>query len=227
MTYSQKKRLLIALAIVGVVVIVRFLNIGQYINMDFFASHKQQVIDAITCRPIVSRIIFMALYALTVMLAIPITNIFPVIGGYFFGIWQSTLLSVLSATLGSVIAFVLFRYLLFDTIQTKYGKRLAPIIENIRRHGANYILFLELLPITPFGFIVIGASLAGLATRTFIWATAIGIIPSTLLYAYAGNQLSNLESFGGILAPKFVIPLLLLSLLALLPILLRHFKIIK
>lgn len=227
MTNTQKKRILIACICVAFVVLLRFNGVGDYINMDFFAQHKQQLINFIETHPFSSRLAFIAAYALTVFLAIPVSNIFPVIGGYFFGIVQSTILSVFSATLGSLIAFILFRYLLYDSVQAKYGHKLETLIKSIRLHGANYILFLELLPITPFGFIVIGASLAGLTTWTFIWATAVGIVPSTIIYAYAGEQLSSLDSFGGILAPKFVIPLLVLAILALVPILLRHYKIIK
>jgi uncharacterized membrane protein YdjX (TVP38/TMEM64 family) len=227
MTSTNKKRIMLAVVLIGIMIAIRFSGIGQYINLDFFLQHKQYVIDCIAQWPILSRLIFILTYAVTVILAVPITNIYPMIGGYFFGVCQATVLSVISATLGSVISFMVFRYLLYESVQARYGKQLERIIQNIRTYGANYILFLELLPITPFGFIVIGASLAGLSTWTFIWATAVGIIPSTFIYAYAGSELGSLDSFGGIFAPKFVIPLLLLAVLALVPIVLRHYKIIK
>lgn len=221
------KRILIAVVLIVLMLVLRFSGVGNYINLNFFSEHKQSVLDFIATWPVVSRLLFMVAYMLLVIFAIPITIILNIVGGYFFGAVQAAILCIVSATLGSTISFFVFRYLLYDSVQAKYGKKLAPLTQSIQKYGANYILFLELLPITPFGFIVIGASLAGLDTWTFIWATFVGIIPSTFIYAYAGQQLGSLDSFGSIFAPQFVIPLLLLSLLALLPIILRHFKIIK
>lgn len=221
------KRIAIAGALVAFMLALRFAGIGNYINMDFFLQHKQHAIDFIASWPLLARGLYMAVYTLVVTFAIPISIILTVVGGYFFGAVQATLFAVVSGTLGSVISFLVFRYLLYDSVQAKYGKQLESLTKNIHSHGANYILFLQLLPITPFGFIVIAASLAGLPLWTFLWATAVGITPGTFIYAYAGQGLGSLDSFGGIFAPKFVIPLVLLAVLALVPIILRHFKIIK
>ncbi|MGE0010556.1 MAG: TVP38/TMEM64 family protein [Candidatus Babeliales bacterium] len=221
------KRVVIAVGLILFMILLRFMHIGDYINFDFFLQHKQHVADFIASWPIGSRLIYMLAYILVVAFAIPISIILTVVGGYFFGAIQATLFTVFSATVGAFISFLVFRYLLYDTMQAKYGKQLEPLTKNITQHGSNYILFLQLLPITPFGFIVIAASLAGIASWTFIWATAVGILPGSFIYAYAGQELGSLDSFAGIFAPKFVIPLVLLALLALVPIILRHFKIIK
>lgn len=221
------KRIVIAACLIAIMVALRFVGIGDYINMNFFLQHKHVVSNFIAQWPILARMLYMMVYTLVVAFAIPISIILTVVGGYFFGVVQATILSVFSATVGAFISFLVFRHLLYESMQVKYGKQLAPLTNNIRMHGANYILFLQLLPITPFGFIVIAASLAGLASWTFLWATATGILPGTFIYAYAGQELGSLDSFSGIFAPKFVIPLVLLALLALVPIVLRHFKIIK
>lgn len=227
MVNRNTRRILIALALILAMVGVRYIGIGNYINVNFFAQNKAHVCNFMHSWPIVSRVCYMLIYMLVVACAIPVSIPLTVLGGYFFGAGQAAILAITSATVGSTITFLLFRHLLYESMQQKYGMQLSSLTNNIRKYGANYILFLQLLPITPFGFIVIAASLAGLPLRTFVWSTAGGIIPSTCIYAYAGQELGSLDSFGSIFAPRFVVPLVLLSLLALAPIVLRHFKIIK
>lgn len=227
MNNRYTKRIIIAIILIAIMVTLRVIGIRDYINFNFFLENKQHVSDLIAAWPILSRLLFILVYIGVVALAIPISIILTVIGGYFFGTIQSTVFTVFSATTGAFISFAVFRYLLYESMHVKYGKKLAPLTRNIQMHGANYILFLQLLPITPFAFIVIASSLAGLSSWTFIWATAVGITPGTFIYAYAGHELGNLDSFSGIFAPKFVVPLVLLALLALVPVVLRHYKIIK
>lgn len=227
MKNKYTKRLIIAGLLLALLVLIRFSGIGSYINFDFFSRNQQYVRDLIAQYPVLSRVLFILLYIVIVTFGVPISIALTVAGGYFFGAMESAIYTILSATTGALISFLTFRYLLYDAMHAKYGKKLRTLTNNIKKYGANYILFMQLLPITPFAFIIIACSLAGISAWTFAWATAVGITPGTFIYAYAGQQLGQLESFGGIFAPKFVIPLMLLALLALLPIALRYFKIIK
>ena len=55
MTYAHKKRIFIALVCIAVVIALRFSGISDYITMDFFAAHKQQVSNFVAWHPFLSR----------------------------------------------------------------------------------------------------------------------------------------------------------------------------
>ncbi|TMG81430.1 MAG: hypothetical protein E6H78_16845 [Betaproteobacteria bacterium] len=55
-------------------------------------------------------------------------------------------------------------------------------------------------------------------------ATALGILPSTLIVTNLGQAFGNIESTRGLLAPEALLALSLLGLLALFPVLLHHLR---
>ncbi|MBH0186085.1 MAG: TVP38/TMEM64 family protein, partial [Nitrospira sp.] len=54
---------------------------------------------------------------------------------------------------------------------------------------------------------------------TYVAATAIGIIPGSFVYAYAGRQLGTINSLKEIASPNVIGAFVLLGLLALMPML--------
>ena len=52
-----------------------------------------------------------------------------------------------------MLAFMLSRYLLRDTIQRRFGDRLTAFNEALEREGAFYLFTLRLIPAVPFWMI--------------------------------------------------------------------------
>ncbi len=61
------------------------------------------------------------------------------------------------------------------------------------------------------------AGLSTISLSTFVWTTAIGIIPGSFVYSYAGSQLSSIQSTEDIVSPSILLALVMLGLLALVP----------
>jgi uncharacterized membrane protein YdjX (TVP38/TMEM64 family) len=59
---------------------------------------------------------------------------------------------------------------------------------------------------------------------TYVAATALGIIPGSFVYAYAGRQLGTLNSLKDIISPHVLGAFVLLGVLALVPILYKKFS---
>ena len=69
--------------------------------------------------------------------------------------------------------------------------------------------------------------LTRISLGTYILATAIGIIPGTFVYAYAGRQLGTINSLKEVVSLNVLLALTLLGLFALLPILYRKLTVKK
>ena len=82
---------------------------------------------------------------------------------------------------------------------------------------------LRLIPAFPFFLVNLVSGLTRVNLGTYMTATAVGIIPGSFVFAYAGRQLGTINSLGEIASPPVLLAFTLLGLLALLPIVYRKF----
>jgi uncharacterized membrane protein YdjX (TVP38/TMEM64 family) len=143
------------------------------------------------------------------------------IGGFLFGVLQGTVFLLVGATLGSALAFLFARYILGNWIQHRYEEPLRNLNEEIKRHGHHYLAALRIVPIMPFFLVNYLAGITKMSLRTFIWTTAAGMLPGTLIYTFAGRELARIESPEDVLSPRLLAALILLAVFVLLPVIMR------
>lgn len=68
------------------------------------------------------------------------------------------------------------------------AKRIATLDVWIERHGISVLLLARLIPFVPFFVLNYGAGLTNLRFSSYLWITAIGIIPMSLLCVILGNR---------------------------------------
>jgi uncharacterized membrane protein YdjX (TVP38/TMEM64 family) len=120
------------------------------------------------------------------------------------------------------------------------------LAEGFRADAFNYLLFLRLVPAFPFFLVNLVPAFAGVKLSTFVAATAIGIIPGALVYAFAGTGLDSviaaqqhtydacmaagragchlIFNASSVLTPELIGALIALGVLALVPALVRHLR---
>jgi uncharacterized membrane protein YdjX (TVP38/TMEM64 family) len=133
-------------------------------------------------------LLFVLLYALLVMLALPGSSL-TLAGGAVFGFGLGSLLNWMGATLGAAGAYFLARALGRDAVRDLLGRRAASLDRFVTDHGLLAMLRLRLIPLVPFNALNFGAGFAGVAARDYLIATAVGIIPGTLVYTYFADAL--------------------------------------
>jgi uncharacterized membrane protein YdjX (TVP38/TMEM64 family) len=122
-------------------------------------------------------------------------------GGAIFGFWWGALLNTLGANGGATAAFWLARWLGRDGLQSLLGGRLAGIDRISHQLGFAWLLRLRLIPIVPFNLLNFACGLTALPWRTYAAATAIGIMPGTLVYTFfadailAGSQHATRDAY--------------------------------
>jgi uncharacterized membrane protein YdjX (TVP38/TMEM64 family) len=144
-------------------------------------------------------------------------------GGFLFGAVGATVFVNIGATTGATLAFLTARYLLRDTVEQKFGKWLGPFQEGFAKNAFSYLLTLRLIPLFPFFVVNLVSGLTRVNVGTYVAATAIGIIPGSFVYAYAGRQLGTINSLKEIASPNVIAAFVLLGLLALVPVVYKRF----
>ena len=93
-----------------------------------------------------------------------------------------------------------------------------PLQQGFAKNAFSYLLTLRLIPLFPFFVVNLVSGLTRMNVGTYVGATALGIIPGSFVYAYAGRQLGTINSLKEIASPNVIAAFVLLGLLALVPI---------
>ncbi len=192
-------------------------------TLESFMHYKGIIQAYVGAYPERALAFYMLIYTLESSVALPLSGLLTVIGGYLFGFVVGSLCTIISATTGATILFLVTRFLLGDIFESLYAQRLPAIHKEIAHYGGWYLVALRLIPMMPFFLVNIIAGLSPVSLSTFIISTAMGIIPSTLLFSFAGQKLTSLHSVGDILTPPVIGAFLLMALAALSPMLIQRY----
>lgn len=111
------------------------------------------------------------------------------VGGAVFGFWWGALLNTMGANLGASGAFWLARALGRDGLRALVGDRLSGLDRLAAGRGPMWLLRLRLIPIVPFNLLDLASGLTAMPWRGYAAATAIGILPGTLVYTYFADAI--------------------------------------
>ncbi len=103
-------------------------------------------------------------------------------GGVVFGFARGVVLNTIGANLGANAAYALARMLGRDGVAALMGARFARLQRVAEAGGFLWLLRLRFVPVVPFNLLNLAAGLAGMPWRTFAAATALGIVPGTVVY---------------------------------------------
>jgi len=145
-----------------------------------------------------------------------------IVGGAVYGILWGTVLSVIGATMGAIVAFWVARYLLHGWFKQRFAEHpfMAKLNGMICDRSLACVLTIRFSPISPFNIVNFAFGLTSVSTESYALGTLIGIIPGTLAYTWLG--VTGAEAFNGGSFIPLIICLLLLSLISVLPVYLHR-----
>jgi len=218
---SQPKRswlgkVLVLLAVLAMLAFV-FIQFGESLKLENLARQEASFRQFQQDHPILVYGVAFSIYVVVTALALPFAAGMTLVIGWFFEFVRGLLLVSFASTTGATLAFLLSRYLLRDTIQSRFGDRLAGFNQALEREGAFYLFTLRLIPAVPFFVINLVMGLTPIRTWTFWWVSQIGMLAGTCVYVIAGASVPDLQTLAdkgahGILSPTLLGAFVLLGL---------------
>ncbi len=205
------KKAVLLLVVLGAVALFVAADLGRFLNLQALKEAQGQLEALRSQHPLGLAAAYFAVYVAATALSVPGATIITLAGGAVFGLWWGLLLVSFASTLGATLAFLASRFLLRDTVQARFGQRLAEIERGIERDGAFYLLSLRLIPVVPFFLINLLMGLTRMRAGTFYAVSQIGMLPGTLVYVNAGTQLAAIGSLRDVLSPALLGSLVLLG----------------
>lgn len=221
------KKLWIVLAVVALVLALRFTGLGELLSLDTLARHRAVLTGWVAANPWLAALAYVLVYTAATAFSVPGALVLTLSGGFLFGAVLGTVLTVAGATAGATLVF-LFAQRVFgaDALQ-KLGPRAEGLARGIQANAWSYLLVLRLVPLFPFFLVNLVPAFCGVRTGVFVATTALGIIPGTAVFSLSGAGLGRVldaggtPSLSGILTPEIIAALCGLAALALLAIPLR------
>jgi len=219
------RKLALAAAVLAAVAAFFLLGGPRWLSLETLQSNRERLHD-FTDRHYAAVLVGAAVaYAAATALSIPGAVVLSLAAGFVFGPWVGTAVVVAGATVGATLAFLGARYLFAEGARRWMGPRLRKLSAGFEADGFSYMLFLRLVPVFPFWLVNLAPALTSLGTRTFVLATALGIVPGSFVYCYLGARLSTLRSPSDVYRdPRWLVALGLLAALSLVPVAWKKFR---
>lgn len=209
-----KKILLLVIAITLVALFFHY-DLNQLLTLEGLKGSMDQFGQWREQSPLLVVGGFFTLYVLVAALSLPGAAILTLAAGALFGLVEGFVVVSFASSLGALLAFLVSRYLLRDSIKSKFPERLKAIDQGVQKEGAFYLFTLRLVPVFPFFLVNLLMGVTGIKAWTFYWVSQIGMLAGTVVYVNAGTQLAEINSLSGILSPKLIFSFVLLGLLPL------------
>ncbi len=149
-------------------------------------------------------VVFMLLYAVGPSFLVP-GAVMTIAGGLAFGTARGSVYSLIGGDAGALLAFAAGRFLGKSFVEQIVGARFQSMLQKIAKHGFQIIFYLRMVPVIPYNALNLLAGASPIAFRDYFWATMIGMVPGTILFAFLGDALWHP------LTPRFLLALLLIA----------------
>jgi len=114
--------------------------------------------------------------------------------GLLFGTVAGTPISIVSATLGAVLAFSLSRWWAHDAVAELAGPRVEGLRRWVGARGFSAVLLARCAPAVPYNLVNYAAGLTPIRLGAFALATALGCAPRAFAYTALGGHLGDLSN---------------------------------
>lgn len=135
--------------------------------------------------------IYVVAYIAVVALSLPGGLVMTLAGGLLFGWKLAAPATVIGATIGATIIFLIAKTSFGEGLAAKAGPWIGRLQEGFKENALSYLLFLRLVPAFPFVIVNLAPALLGVPLRTYVIGTLLGIIPGTTAFAIAGAGLGS------------------------------------
>lgn len=223
-TSSWIKLIIAALFISGLAAFFIFGG-DQYLSLAALRDNRDALLSYTHDHYTQALLLALLIYAVATAMSFPGATVLSLAMGFLFGRWVGTVVILIAATLGATLVFLAARYLFAETMRKKLGSGLAAkLINGFNNDAFHYLLFLRLVPLFPFWLVNLAPAFTPIKLRTYIGATAIGILPGCFIFANLGQSLGRIESLQQLISFETLLAFGLLGLFALLPVVIKKLR---
>ncbi len=185
----------------------------RWLSLEQLIDHESWLRQQVESHPWRSCLLGFVIY--TAASLIPGTGGKSVVYGWIFGLMTGIVIVTVALTIAATITFCFSRYLLRDAIHQRFGHFVAHIDRALERDGACYLFAMRAVHF-PYTLTNYAMGATTIRVRSFTCATALGLLPGSFVFVYAGSQLPTLQTLAdrgvvGVVSPQLTLALILVG----------------
>ncbi|MBY6035797.1 TVP38/TMEM64 family protein [Fictibacillus nanhaiensis] len=185
-----------------------------YVNQTVFNITPETLKNLILSIGVVAPLVYVVIYSVRPFVLFP-ASVLSLAGGLAFGPLYGTLLTIIGASIGALLAFLFARKIGAGKLESKWGDKTTKLQKILENNGFTVIILLRLIPLFNFDLISYAAGLSKIKLSHFLIGTVLGIIPGTFAYSFLGA--STVSDNKGI----FLLAIVLFGIVTIIPALFR------
>lgn len=176
------------LALVAVIVVARATGLTEFISPENLGRLRDYVNSFGAAAPLV----FILGYAAATVAFLPGTPL-TLLGGLAFGPWMGTIYTLVGATIGATLAFLVARYAARGLVASwvEGNEPLERLDGEVERQGWRILVITRLVPLFPFNLQNYAYGLTRIGLGTYVLVSAVCIVPGVAAYTFAGGSLTS------------------------------------
>lgn len=163
----------------------------RYLTFDTLARQRDALGGFVAGNYVLAATVYFLAYVAVVAVSLPGASLMTLAGGLLFGWVGGSVLTVVAATLGATLVFLVARTSLGAGLAARAGPFVGRMAEGFRDNALSYMLFLRLVPVFPFWLVNLAPAVLGVGTATYVFATLVGIVPGTIAFSVVGAGLDS------------------------------------
>ena len=212
----NKHKLIILILLVLTIISILIYGANSGISIKKFQTFIEHL-------GVLAPVIFTLIYAIGPVIFLPIT-LLSIAGGVLFGPVIGTLCSLIGATIGAAISFLISKYLLKDWIDSKSHTKVIFFQNMVRKEGWKFVSLLRISPFLPFNLQNYIFGVTNISLSTFCIATFISLAPGTFTYVYLGYAGQSAYSGSQNITTKITVAIALLMIFSFFPYIIKAIK---
>jgi len=213
---KQSRGRLIVLVLLIAIVVVAGIGLRQYITVE---NIERGVRSLGPWGPLA----FMALYVVGPALFLPGAPL-TIAAGILFGPVWGTVYTIIGATGGATLAFVIARYLGREWVERRTSGLVARIKTGVESEGWKFVAFTRLVPLFPFNLLNYAFGLTKIGLLPYVIASFFCMMPGAAAYVYLGYAGREAAGGGSGVITKALTALALLAVVAIIPTVLKRIR---
>lgn len=178
---------------------------------DMLAAQRELAMHFMD-HPTLVTLIYFGVFVLITALCLPGAGVLMLVGGGCMGFGLCMVVSTAASALGALLTMLFARHFFRSSVENRFSNKLNDINKGIEKNEVAYLLSLRLAPIIPFVVFNLLAGLTRVKPWTFLWTSFLGMLPGTMLYVNAGNELAKVNRLEELISLEVVVSLAALAL---------------
>lgn len=199
-----------ALLLLAAVLFMVWLNADVSLQ-DMLAAQRELAMHFMEYPTLVT-LIYFGVFVLLTALCLPGAGVLMLVGGGCMGFGLCMVVSTAASAFGALLTMLFARHFFRESVEKRVADKLRDINKGIEKNEVAYLISLRLAPIIPFVAFNLLAGLTRVKPWTFLWTSFVGMLPGTMLYVNAGNELAKVNRLEELISLEVVVSIAALAL---------------